>query len=154
MQKAKHSAGDIAKWFIEKNNVPARLYDAEDISPLKLQKLLYYAQGVFMAMTNRKLFDDDIVAWEHGPVVVSVYHDYSQYGRNGIAFTDSMRPKEEYTEEENNILSQVYDYFGQYSAWKLRNMTHEETPWKSTSKNDVIPLDVIMDYFKKNYVED
>ena len=46
------------------------------------------------------------------------------------------------------LLESVYEEFGQYSAWKLRNMTHKETPWLSTKKNDVIRLDVIEKYFK------
>ena len=153
VNNAKHTAKDIAKWFIKKNNVPATLYDAEDISNLKLQKLLYYAQGIYMAMTGDKLFNDDIVAWEHGPVIANVYHEYSKYGRNGIPFNESRQPLEKYTDKENNILEQVYDYFGQYSAWKLRDMTHKEKPWLSTTKNDVISPAVIKEYFSKHYVE-
>ena len=64
-----------------------------------------------------------------------------------------MRVQEEYTQEENGILEDVYDEFGQYSAWKLRNMTHEETPWQSTPQNEVISQAAIADYFRANYVE-
>jgi uncharacterized phage-associated protein len=39
------------------------------ISNLKLQKLLYYAQGFYLAIYGKALFEEDIVAWEHGPVV-------------------------------------------------------------------------------------
>lgn len=147
-----HSAADVAKWFLSRNNVEAMISEAEDISNLKLQKLLYYAQGSVLAITGKPLFDDAIVAWEHGPVVVDVYHEYRGNGRNGIPFNDSLEPKEQYTQEESSILESVYEEFGQYSAWKLRNMTHKETPWLSTNKNEVIRLDVIKKYFKENYV--
>ena len=148
---AHHSAIDVAKWFLNRNNVEAMISEAEDISNLKLQKLLYYAQGAVLAITGDPLFDDCIVAWEHGPVVIDVYHKYKGNGRNGIPFNDD-EPSEEYTEEEQSILESVYEEFGQYSAWKLRNMTHKETPWLSTKKNDVIRLDVIEKYFKEHYV--
>ena len=151
--KANHTAADIARWFISHNHVKAMLDEADGISNLKLQKLLYYAQGAVLAITGTPLFNDDIVAWEHGPVVPAVYHLYKHNGRNGIPFTDEMRVQEKYTQEENGILEDVYNEFGQYSAWKLRNMTHEETPWKSTPKNDVISQNAIAEYFKANYVE-
>ena len=149
-----HTASDVAKWILQRNDIEDMLGDAERISNLKLQKLLYYAQGTFLAMTGRRLFADDIVKWEHGPVVVSVYHEYSSNGRNGIIYTDEMAPQEEYTKEEESILEMVYNYFGQYSAWKLRNMSHKERPWITAAKNGVISPQVIEEYFKEVYVDE
>lgn len=118
-------------------------------------KLLYYAQGAFLGLTGKPLFEDDLVAWAHGPVVVDVYHEYCSNGARGIEYDDDkLRPKEEYTQEEKNILNQVYDYFGQYSAWKLRNMTHQERPWKETMQNHVIPKQLIEEYFREEYVDE
>ena len=125
---------------------------AEYISNLKLQKLLYYAQGVYVGITGIRLFEDALVAWEHGPVVIDVYHEYARYGAGGIEYDKENPPEETYTKEEENILEQVYCYFGQYSAWKLRNMTHEERPWKVTPRNRFISLDVIRDFFREEYV--
>lgn len=149
---AKHTAAQVAKWGLAHNRIATDEEGAEYISNLKLQKLLYYAQGVFLAVTDKPLFDDDIVAWLQGPVVESVYHQYKANGAQGIPF-DKDFDFSEFTPEENELLTEVYDVFGQYSALKLRNMTHEETPWKETKQNDVIPLQIIKDYFKKEYVE-
>ncbi|WP_110558686.1 Panacea domain-containing protein [Helicobacter cinaedi] len=44
-----------------------------DLSKLKFQKLLYYAQGYYTALFNKPLFEENIEAWEHGPVVREVY---------------------------------------------------------------------------------
>lgn len=148
-----HTASDVAKWFLRRNNIEMKMGDSDFISNLKLQKLLYYAQGTYLAMTENPLFCDEIVAWEHGPVVVSVYREYSQNGARGIEYVDSLAPTESYSEEEEAILNEVYAYFGQYSAWKLRNMTHQETPWKTTARNGVIAPAVIQAYFKEHYVE-
>lgn len=148
----RHSASDVAKWFLQRNFLQMEAEDAEYISNLKLQKLLYYSQGVYSAITDGRLFDDNLVAWEHGPVVIDVYHEYAKYGARGIEYDKENPPKETYTEEEEGVLEEVYQHFGQYSAWKLRDMTHEERPWKITPRNKVIKLDVIRDFFKEEYV--
>lgn len=148
---AQHTAAQVAKWFLAHNKLVALDEGAEYISNLKLQKLLYYAQGSFLAVTGAPLFDDNIVAWEHGPVVESIYYTYRRYGADGIPFDEDC-DLSMFTKEENALLSEVYNEFGQYSAWKLRNMTHAEAPWKETPRNSVIPQKKIKDYFEKEYL--
>ena len=150
----KHSASDVARWFLWRNDAEMRAGDSEYISNLKLQKLLYYAQGIYLALSGKKLFSDNLVAWAHGPVVVDVYHEYCSNGSRGIEYNESLRPKEKYSKEERNVLEQVYNYFGQYSAWKLRNMTHEERPWLETPQNHVISPKLIKEYFLEEYVRE
>lgn len=149
---ARHTASEVAKWFLAYNRMTEDDQGAERISNLKLQKLLYYAQGTFLAITGEPLFGDDLVAWAHGPVVESVYHEYKSNHAGGITFTEDFDGSS-FSAEENELLVEVYNVFGQYSAWKLRNMTHEETPWRSTRINDVIPLNIIKDYFELEHVE-
>lgn len=149
---AAYSASDIAKWFLAYNRKVMEEEDSEYISNLKLQKLLYYAAGTYYAITNELLFEDPIMAWRHGPVVESVYHEYKANGSSGIVF-DEPFDFEKFDTRTSNILEEVYDYFGQYSAWKLRNMTHDERPWKETDLNCEISPDVIRDYFLEEYVE-
>ena len=52
------------------------------------------------------------------------------------------------------VLEEVYDVFGKYSAWGLRNMIHQEDPWLKTQRNEEIPLPLIKDYFEKTYITD
>ena len=146
-----YSALQVAEWFLAHNRNIANDGGAEYISNLKLQKLLYYAQGSFWAVTGKPLFSDEIVAWQHGPVVESVYHAYKSNGANGIVFEEDF-DFSLFTDEENELLTEVYDTFGQYSAWKLRNMTHNESPWIETKQNDVISCDKIEEYFKREYL--
>lgn len=149
---AKHTAPQVAKWFLAHNRITADDEGGEYISNLKLQKLLYYAQGCFLAVTDQPLFNDAIVAWQHGPVVEAVYHQYKQNGAEGIPFDEDFNFSD-FTEEENELLTEVYNVFGQYSAWKLRNMTHDEAPWQETAQNAVIPVEKIKEYFKKEYLD-
>lgn len=151
MEREKMSAKDVAKWFLAYNREMMNEGDAEYISNLKLQKLLYYAQGCFLALKGQALFGEPIVAWKHGPVVEDVYHQYKEYGASGIVF-DEKFDFSSISSDIEAVLEEVYDVFGQYSAWKLRNMTHNETPWKSTKQNSVIPAEVIRNYFLEEYV--
>ena len=148
---AAHSAKQIARWFLAHNRIAESSAGAESISNLKLQKLLYYAQGCFLAMTGNPLFPDKIVAWQHGPVVENVYRQYRENGSSGIPFDEDV-DLSDFSTEEHDLVTEVYDVFGQYSAWKLRNMTHEEAPWKETPPNEVIPNEKIKDYFEKEYM--
>lgn len=149
-----YSAEKIAKWFLARNKMDFNFgYTDECITNLKLQKLLYYAQGCVLALTNSPLFSEEIQAWEHGPVVPELYSKYKVYGRNGIEFNEQYDEKE-IDEAIRGILETVYREFGQFSAWKLRDMTHQETPWKTTQKNSNISNDVIKEYFKTHYVEE
>ena len=122
----------------------------DTITNLKLQKLLYYCHGFVLEITGKTLFENEIVAWEHGPVIREVYEKYKDCKAEGILPT---RKGLEYYKELKDkkvdvIIDDVWDVYGQFSAWKLRNMTHEEPPWKGTQKNCVISLESMQEYFK------
>lgn len=55
------------------------LCKCEDITPLALQKILYYIQGFHYAFTNSYIFNEDCEAWAHGPVFRDIYQRYSSY---------------------------------------------------------------------------
>lgn len=148
---AKYSAAMIAEWFLYYNRLMMRESGADLISNLKLQKLLYYAQGCYLAIKDQPLFDEPIVAWDHGPVVEEVYRIYRSNRSNGIQYDEDFN--ENIDPETTDILKQVYSVFGQYSAWGLRNMTHQELPWINTQRNAEISQESIKQYFKEHYVE-
>jgi uncharacterized phage-associated protein len=135
---------DVAKCFLYLDSEN----EGDGLSNLKLQKLIYYAQGFYGAIFDKPLFDNGIYAWTHGPVVPELYQEYKQHGSNRIDtplnFDLSCLDKDEF-----ELINEVFDVFGQYSAWKLRNMTHEESPWLNHELNaEEIPFIEIKDYFK------
>ena len=77
---AKFKALDIANFFIQLVNNTSN----NTIDNLKLNKLLYYTQGISMAYLHRPMFSDEIQAWEYGPVVPEVYHKFKHYGETII----------------------------------------------------------------------
>lgn len=145
---AKYKAIDIAQWFINKTIEDTNENGGEYITHLKLQKLLYYAQGCYGAMKNQPLFAEKIYNWTHGPVVQVLYDKFKHYGDKGI--TDYKLV--EIDVETDGILREVYNVFGQYSAWGLRNMTHNEDPWKNTKSGEEITFNSIVNYFKREIV--
>jgi len=101
----------------------------EIISNLKLQKMLYYMQGFFIAMFDKKLFEEPILAWTYGPVVEKAYHHFKEFG-NGAIILKGNEEMVNLDKNEFDLFKNVMDEYGQFSAIKLMQMTHEEPPWK------------------------
>lgn len=122
--------------------------DGEGLSNMKLQKLIYYAQGFHLALFSKPLFSDNIEAWRHGAVVPNLYQRYKNYGKTLLPLADD-EAFDKLTTDEFNLLEEIYQVFGQFSAWKLRNMTHEETPWLNHEGDaSIIPQLELETYFK------
>ena len=161
---------EIAIWFLLKNNAEVREHEAtnddcevyEGITHLKLQKLLYYAQGISLGMYNKPLFRDPIETCQHGLVVKEVYGEFSTFGRNNIVIKvdkdkEQIINRIENDKEVSEVLNMTYDNFAIYTAWKLRQMTHEDnTPWDITQRTKglgkQIDNDLIEKYFKKEII--
>lgn len=169
MDKKKYGAMEIAQWFLWYNNVQkleqhddSDNYDVyEGLTHLKVQKLLYYAEGVFSAITNKNLFNEKIYAWKHGPVIKEVYEEFFINGRNEIEFNDNYLDNvREINKNEKlfSVLQMVYDAYAGYTAWQLREKTHVVGgPWQVTVDNKgmqkEIDKDLIKKYFQKNIVQ-
>ena len=143
----------IAKWFLNHDKIKNISEDVGGISNLKLQKLLYYAQGVYLAIKGIPLFEEPIYAWQHGPVVPCVYEQYNLFGAAPIDFDEDFDIRS-ISLDDVKILEEVFEIFGQYSAWKLRDMTHEEQPYQSTAILSAIPSEKIKEHFIEKWVTD
>ena len=126
----------------------------EDLTHLKLQKLVYYAQGFHLGLFDKPLFEEPIEAWTHGPVVPYLYHKYKIYKDGILPLPEAFDPAN-YSEDVKRLLHKIHCVFGQYSAWRLRDFTHQEAPWKNHYGNctSVIPLESMRAYFKSCLVE-
>jgi len=99
------------------------------ITPLKLQKLLYYAQAWSLAFNDSKLFDESICAWIHGPVIQEVYHAFKVFGYQPLEHTPPT--SKVFNLKELEVLNMVWDVYGKYDAKYLEALTHAEHPWKN-----------------------
>lgn len=130
------------------------LSQCEDITPLALQKALYYIQGFYFAFYHTFLFSEDCEAWVHGPVYRDVYVRYREYHFDPIGqheeFDESLL-----TSFEKAIFDSVINHFCCYSGKVLERFTHSETPWLSargtlsisSSSEQIISHDSIGEYF-------
>lgn len=144
-----YSAKDIARYILSL----CELEVGDSITNLKLQKLLYYCQGFSLAMYDKPLFKEKVLAWMYGPVVEEVYQEYKNFGAYSIQFEEPVNI-DIYDKNTQEIINQVYEVYGQFSAWKLKNMTHEEKPWKETLINEEIKHSLMKDYFKTLLVDE
>ncbi len=144
------SAINISKYLIYK---ALKEDGGELLSNMKLQKLLYYCQGGYYAKYKEKLFEDKILAL-HGPVVAEIYHEYKNFGSNGIELNTDKPPKINLSDNQTDMIDDVYDFFKQFSAVKLMDMTHNEDLWKDTVYNDEISLEKLYQHFNPFFNEE
>ncbi len=126
----------------------------DDMSNMKINKLLYYAQGHCLQETGHPLFNEPVEAWDHGPIVNSVFQRYKKYGKTPIKDYDQDAVSR-LTDYEKELLMNVAMRYGVYTASALRNMTHKpKTPWDQVydenSMHTEIPIRIIKEYFEKN----
>jgi uncharacterized phage-associated protein len=121
---ATSSATDVARYFLAGQDDGG----GERITHLKLQKLLYYAQGYYFALFGEPLFSEAIEAWDHGPVVREIYDEYKHCGRQPLPLPKDESPA--FSQDIRDLLDNVAVSYGRYSALGLRDLTHKEAPWK------------------------
>ena len=131
----------VANFFVHLAEDQA-MRDAGDLmTDLKLQKMLYFAQGWHLARYGEPLFDSRVEAWEHGPVVPDVYATYKGCGRNPIHAAPV--DYEQFTPREMDTMMDVFAYYGKYSASGLRELSHTAgSPWREVYKPGVMHIEI------------
>lgn len=152
----KISALDIAKFFLS----------VGPVTNLKLQKLIYFAYETYLLKTGKRLFEEPIVAFKHGPVVEEVYHIYKQHGREEISRDDdeiALQLKDvtmpitwakialsDQSKEISSSLKDTLEKYWKRPAWELVNISHSPGgPWNQVYKeglNRIITDEVIVKY--------
>ncbi|MXF07407.1 Panacea domain-containing protein [Escherichia coli] len=97
------------------------------MTPLKLQKLVFYADAWYMALNDdRELIPNQFEAWVCGPVIRELYNRFADYKWRVI---DEEIKRPELPEDVVNHLDETYKVFGGFSAYELEQLTHQEKPW-------------------------
>ncbi|MGE4558309.1 MAG: Panacea domain-containing protein [Desulfovibrionaceae bacterium] len=144
---------DIANFFRSKQDPES----GDLLTHLKLQKLVYYAQAFHLAIFKTPLFNDQIQAWDHGPVTPRLFHEYKKYKSGPIPPLEAGSADDAFTPEQIELLNEVNEVYGQFGACALRNMTHEEDPWLNAfedgGQNTTISHEAMCDYYVR-YVKE
>ena len=139
------------------------------ISNLKLQKLLYFVQAYYLGLSEEQkpCFEEDFEAWAFGPVVPEVYQEYRKYGSGNIPeiieyieYGDNFFDVKKVKYRENIIddkdkeqINSVIDMFADYSATRLVEISHRQSPWKDAyveGMNNIITKESIKEFFSKD----
>lgn len=126
------SASDVAKYFLYR-----AVHDGELISPLKMQKLVYYGYVWTLVKNQKKLFIERIEAWPNGPVVPSLYKELKKYGASPIEESylgifnkeGATKLENKFSLEIKSVLDEVYEKYVTKTAFELVVLTHSEKPW-------------------------
>jgi uncharacterized phage-associated protein len=119
------SATDVARYLI---HLAHSGEEPDPLTPLRLQKLMYYVQGWCLGAIGRPLFAERIEAWTLGPVVRDVYHRFKSYERQGIPTEEGGVPGS-LTPAQRAFIESVWEGYKVHSASALCDMTHRELPW-------------------------
>lgn len=157
MADARYTAQHVANFFLSKaenENAP--------ISPLKLLKLVYIAYGWVLALKDLRLFEDEIQAWQHGPVIPSLYHEFKHFRSGPITEKAGLFDLDSFSYEVPEIptddkdilviLEHVWGVYKRFSGWSLRNKTHApHTPWDTVYEDGCrdrpIPDNLVKDHY-------
>lgn len=136
---------DVAKYITERTG---------EVSAMKLQKLMYYAQAWNLVWEEEPLFNDDFQAWANGPVLPTLYARHrGMFKVDSSVFADA--DSEKLTETERGNIEKVLAFYSDKTAQWLSNLTHQENPWLNAreglpagaSSNAIIPQAAIHEYY-------
>ena len=134
----------VANYFLDRPK-PKK---GDAITQMKLHKLLYFSQGWHLAFRGEPLLNEMLVAWEYGPVVPSIYHEFRSFGARPIdrkaykidvssatepiAWPPSIDEGDEFVRA---LLDRVWKVYGAMSAVELSRRTHlPESPWSKARR--------------------
>lgn len=120
------------------------------LTPLKLQKLLYLAQGWSFVWDDIAAFEDDFCAWQYGPVNERVYEYFKKYGRSEIPESEGILELEDVDVEDT--LDAIWREYGGISAYDLVELTHKQEPWRHAYSEGIrITNNSIKEYFQSTF---
>jgi uncharacterized phage-associated protein len=137
------------------------------ISPLKLQKILYYSQAWSLVFLDHSLFEDVPEAWANGPVYRAIWDEYKIKAQRHekLVFENNYNLEAEYKKRtdslnldvnQSELLDSVLKKYSSYPSGYLVYLTHSELPWNEARKGCApfdlctIPMSLttMKDYYK------
>lgn len=142
--------------------VASRFHELADgdrsLTPLKLMKLVYIAHGWHLGIYGNSLIDEEVHAWQYGPVFPILYNKISKFGSGTVTKID-LKSKEKNVDldnQEKELINAVWDGYGDLHAFDLSAMTHMDgTPWSKTrskkgvGRGVVIEKELIQKYYER-----
>ncbi len=120
MEQEGVTALDVAAYILEKQ--------LDNLTAIKLQKLVYYSQAWYLAWQDSPLFEDKIEAWVNGPVVRNLYEAHR--GKYFLTAGDIAGDLGKLSDSQKQIIDLVCERYGHLNGAQLSELTHSERPWQ------------------------
>lgn len=147
------SALAVANQFVQLG-----LADGRPVDPMKLQKLVYIAEGWSLVKRHEPLIRESVEAWPYGPVVPQLYSAFKSYRAANISRPCSLPSATQALDAEDDaLIRDVWQQYRGFSAIELSMMTHEQgSAWDLARKaadpsvtTPTIPPAFIRDEFQR-----
>lgn len=125
--------------------------NSRPVSNLRLQKLLYYVQLYFLMCTGQPCFSDRVEAWDFGPVVPNVYHQYKRFGSMIIQEVNDQAENGLDT-DDRQLIDQMLDKCSYKTTRELVEISHQQSPWRKAYNNPLsneITMNSIREFISK-----
>ncbi len=113
------------------NNVLMRAFDANiPVSPMKLQKLLYFISCEYLKRTGEELLSEDFGVWQYGPVLPTVYNEFKSFGSFPISEYAKDAAGVSYAVDEDTApnlktaIDLIWQTFRSFTGIELSKITH------------------------------
>src|SRR5699024_2475876 len=115
---------EVAKWFMQKGlDNPSNTNKGN----MKLQKLLFFSQLIFMCKNNgNTMYDEKFSAFENGMVLEPIRQTYRN---NYYELQNEANKKIQIPPKVEETLIITNDIFGQCSADELSELSHQFEAW-------------------------
>ena len=124
------TALDVAHYFIR-----TAADQCDSIDHLKLQHLLYRAQGYALAISGKPLFDEPICAAADGELVASVARIYRERGPQPIP-GDTTADPDVFHAAARQLLEAVYGEVRECNGSELSDLAAFDSAWQAASRNE------------------
>ncbi len=132
------------------------------ISPLKLQKLLYYTQAWhWVYFDSADIFTELPQAWVNGPVYPTIYERLKRIGiydnltKSNANITISLKDcvrNIDLDKDQQDFFNALYKHYGLMSHDKLVFLTHSESPW-CNARDGLLPFEPSQNIIPKDSIE-
>lgn len=136
------------------NNILIRSWrDSVPISPMKLQRILYYICVKYAQNTGNSPISEDFEVWKYGPVVPSVYAKFNCFGKRPIkTFSKNAGGNIQIMDEElaprlSAIIDEVWNQLKHYSGIELSKKTQQKNSgWYLAYQNNLEAIPLLYDF--------
>ncbi|QDZ41964.1 Panacea domain-containing protein [Corynebacterium sp. sy039] len=138
------------------NNILSRTFAEKNyITPMKLQKILYFVASEYQKMTGKPLLEEPFSTWAYGPVLYSVYNEFRSFSRKDIKrYARDAEGNTLVISEDEDIrlkmaIDLVWNKTKNKTAVQLSEITHiEDSAWDKAYQQDfptLQPEDILSD---------